>query len=275
MAKSCWALLGIKKSATEREIKIAYAKRLKTTRPDEDPAAFQLLVEARADALRYASLRSTPSKNASNDAAANAASAHVEPVNSHLKFMAWTRTKAQVDNDVGIPGKIADPTDAEVRKATDRLIGILGDRYGAGKADEFDKLLPLLQQASFAQRQSSEAALAWDINNLLEAAEDIDRDAYPNGPLGIAGEHVALRLAAEFGWLEDEHRLAELAGGRSSALVRYLHEIHYGEQPVISVRQGGLTWVQKIPGTIVLVYLFAAIGLAAITRLVHWLSHIF
>ncbi len=49
-----WTLLGIERNASEREIKSAYARLLRITRPDEDAEAFQRLVEARDAALAYA-----------------------------------------------------------------------------------------------------------------------------------------------------------------------------------------------------------------------------
>ncbi|WP_210242587.1 J domain-containing protein [Prosthecodimorpha hirschii] len=51
-----WAhdLLGLPVDADERAVKRAYAARLKVTRPDDDPAAFQRLVEARDVALQWA-----------------------------------------------------------------------------------------------------------------------------------------------------------------------------------------------------------------------------
>mgnify|MGYP000962508045 CR=1 FL=1 len=51
-----WAhdLLGLPVDADERAVKRAYAARLKVTRPDDDPAAFQRLVEARDVALQVA-----------------------------------------------------------------------------------------------------------------------------------------------------------------------------------------------------------------------------
>lgn len=48
---SIWETLGIEATTDERAIKRAYAKQLKTFRPDEDPAYFQKLREARDDAI--------------------------------------------------------------------------------------------------------------------------------------------------------------------------------------------------------------------------------
>ena len=47
----CWTILGIEPNSDKKTIKIAYAKQLKTTRPDDDADAFQRLHEAYKTAL--------------------------------------------------------------------------------------------------------------------------------------------------------------------------------------------------------------------------------
>ena len=54
MAAYPWQVLGLDGICGETEIRKAYARLLKTTRPDEDPAGFQKLVEARDRALALA-----------------------------------------------------------------------------------------------------------------------------------------------------------------------------------------------------------------------------
>lgn len=53
----CWTLLELPDDADERSIKRSYAKRLKTTRPDEDAEGFQRLREAYERALQLARWR--------------------------------------------------------------------------------------------------------------------------------------------------------------------------------------------------------------------------
>ncbi len=52
-----WSVLGLEAPASERDIRSAYARRLKLVRPDSDPAGFQKLVEARGYAIDMARSR--------------------------------------------------------------------------------------------------------------------------------------------------------------------------------------------------------------------------
>ncbi|NNN26043.1 MULTISPECIES: J domain-containing protein [Pseudomonas] len=54
---SCWEILGLEEEADERAIRRQYARLLKSTRPDEDPVAFQALREAYEQALCWVQWR--------------------------------------------------------------------------------------------------------------------------------------------------------------------------------------------------------------------------
>ena len=51
---NCWEVLEIEPTTDEREIRRAYAKKLKITRPDDDPTGYQVLRDAFDEALRIA-----------------------------------------------------------------------------------------------------------------------------------------------------------------------------------------------------------------------------
>ena len=51
---NCWEVLEIESTTDEREIRRAYAKKLKVTRPDDDPTGYQVLRDAFDEALRIA-----------------------------------------------------------------------------------------------------------------------------------------------------------------------------------------------------------------------------
>ena len=50
---TCWKILGITPDADKKAIKLAYAKRLKQTRPEDDPEGFKRLYEAYQQALDW------------------------------------------------------------------------------------------------------------------------------------------------------------------------------------------------------------------------------
>lgn len=52
-----WSTLGLDPTDSERDIKVAYARKLKSTRPEDDPEKFQRLVEARDRAMEMAQRR--------------------------------------------------------------------------------------------------------------------------------------------------------------------------------------------------------------------------
>jgi hypothetical protein len=68
MSSYPWSILGLEAPASEREIRSAYARRLKVVRPDTDPAGFQQLVEARSFAFDLARSRAADALEEDDDA---------------------------------------------------------------------------------------------------------------------------------------------------------------------------------------------------------------
>lgn len=66
-AMDCWSVLDLSHDADERSIKRQYARLLKTTRPDDDPVAFQTLRDAYEQALNRAKNRVTEDRGDSDD----------------------------------------------------------------------------------------------------------------------------------------------------------------------------------------------------------------
>ena len=79
MSRYPWTVLGLEAPAGERDIRSAYARRLKVVRPDEDPAGFQVLVEARSLALQLARTQAAEDLVAEDLAAEEVAAEEVAP----------------------------------------------------------------------------------------------------------------------------------------------------------------------------------------------------
>ena len=50
---NCWAILGLEPTSDERAVLRAYARKLRETRPEDDPEGFQRLLAAREQALAW------------------------------------------------------------------------------------------------------------------------------------------------------------------------------------------------------------------------------
>ena len=88
--RSQWDILGTAPTGDERAIKRAYASRLKVTRPEDDPATFQLLRQAYEYALHCAVHGSLAPVLAGQAVPQSVASGSPDPVQQATQaFLAW------------------------------------------------------------------------------------------------------------------------------------------------------------------------------------------
>lgn len=87
----CWKVLDIEPTDDERAILRAYAKALKSCRPDENPEGFQRLVEAREQALEFVR-RAVPPQSAKDRVEDEVEADHAEPTDGDERAPPETAT---------------------------------------------------------------------------------------------------------------------------------------------------------------------------------------
>ena len=207
--RSHWALLGIAPTSDTREIKRAYARLLKQTRPDDDPEGFQRLREALEAALAQAPwVKVSPAPTGPLDLV-------VEPV-------------------------VVEPAAAEPVEPSTRP----GDEQSAPPADPWADLKPQLLQANHTGRVADAIAL---LDAALAQASGEGRRVLSDWLLAYCATDAQvpalfLRAALQrFGWLEE---LPPAAGERQRALSRLAHRHSQLEAqdllaPIITLLQKG------------------------------------
>lgn len=133
---SCWEILGLDTKADERTIKRQYARLLKSTRPDEDPEAFQALREAYEQAQRWAQWRV---ENARDDEAVAEAEDHADAdadadagvaMQAELdtarpaELAAFQRSEVRMQPLADLPAFAPVPVDDASRKLPELLAGL-------------------------------------------------------------------------------------------------------------------------------------------------------
>lgn len=129
----CWTILGIEPDSDKKTIKIAYAKQLKTTRPDEDVEAFQRLHQAYKTALiwvpaEHSGQADNDWMNSPQDALREAYERDIEPLSDTNSAVLEeeaaadpTENRAAAEVDAMLESALSDQPDREAEDPLTRL----------------------------------------------------------------------------------------------------------------------------------------------------------
>lgn len=192
--------LGLDADADERAVKRAYAQRLKTTRPEDDPAGFALLVAARDAALRLARQRAETADLAQGftyrpiDVAALARLAAAFP----------GRPEANAEADAETPPAPPVATSRDTLRAAAAMAEALLAGPTPADADGWAAVFALGDSLPLALRGRFEQQIAEALNGALP------RLTAPGGFDEAAAMALVRRVGEEFGWLTATRRVAGL-----------------------------------------------------------------
>ncbi|WCJ64417.1 hypothetical protein [Agrobacterium tumefaciens] len=250
MSGDCWALLGIKPLSNEEAIRKAYSRRLRDFRPDEDPTGFQLLVEARKQALATVKCRMVDVLIANPSSPDGISTDGVAEGSGSFGNSENPDNPAEPENDSqrAVAPFFLEPTQKEKagKENLPRLLDELGELISFGRERtrgvaqkgnwRVDKWTELLNRASselsFAEHANFIQALARGIEGLLPPKGDtIPLSDYTEGK-GVAAMVNAIEEGANFsenpgllttvcGWQSAKHYFDWLAEAqRGNAILR-------------------------------------------------------
>ncbi|MBB4009336.1 J domain-containing protein [Allorhizobium taibaishanense] len=209
MILNCWAILDINPTRDQREIKRAYAKKLKTCRPDDDPAGFQRLVEARDIALNLAASPNWPPATPEEEAAPD--NHRIEGDAPASDALDGNKLKAELHLDMPPEGD-EQILMSELLRSLDELIETRKDWIETNrlvwKAACWTALFNRAIPVSFERRKIFHGEIASRLQTFLPAAVARDSDQYEefqNGE-GVAAIVEVIEEECNFLWLESDFR---------------------------------------------------------------------
>lgn len=135
----CWEILGIAPKSDKKTIKIAYAKQLKQTRPDEDPSGFQRLHSAYKEALSWEDYYYEDDHSSWGDATTDTTEVS-EPVSDEITLASATTESTLSESEDQLEVTLAKPSDhseAELIESTLQQLHI--DTVEAAPAEVLSK----------------------------------------------------------------------------------------------------------------------------------------
>ena len=232
--RSLWAILGTEPTGDERAIKRAYAKRLKVTRPEDDPQAFQELRDAYEYALHHAPRFAEELAELREEAEVPAPDAMPEPV-------AEAQAEAPAAELWGIVEPVAEQAPAELWGVIDTPPPPPAELWGVIEIDPAEEAASIWQAClDQLQQLDAEQALAQVLQDQALLKLDVREEFELCALRYCASEnyHIDLRDAvfAALGWNHDLSYLARSHGELvRSAVQRYradqsfMHFVDFGE----------------------------------------------
>jgi hypothetical protein len=205
-----WSELGIQKTSDQRAIKSAYAAKLKVTRPEDDPAGFQALVEARDLAMELArrpvgksrkKKTDTTQLHRGNQGLADQISNLQLPSSPHMA------TQENVDDM-----KSDELPDATVKRSIKNIVAFLANDATQDGYNRATLAVDKIQQFSIAQKTMAEFEFLQAVHSFLVEDEDENEPSplrQTDAELIKRQNYIVLRLDEAFDWTSNDRRLSE------------------------------------------------------------------
>lgn len=258
MARYPWSVLGIPKTSDERIIKTAYSQKLKSFRPEDDPAGFQILVEARTAAIKIARRTASPEKGGKV-----ASGLHLKAVVPQLDLVpsASKQTKPTDFMANAIPRFSAGDPEAgnsNELKIIDGVVKAIAGFLGSadiGKSHQgIEKAIEFLKGASIAQKSYAELPLL----QAVRSCSSLENPAFlqnisddETSQIDDAKRLAIVQLDCVYEWSQNYHLLNQFIGTDAMALTDKLIQLRNGETPAFAAVEK-LSPLQSTIGLLVL-----------------------
>lgn len=218
-----WPVLGIAPTDDERAIKRAYAAKLKTVRPDEDPEGFQALVEARDLAmLLRGPMPGFEEGEPGGDAGGEADDLHEDDAPSPAEAEAEPADEPGPDSLTGTDDDVPLPEDRAAGIAA-AIAGYLSGRNSDGWSAE--SAMSHIAELSLAERSRIEPDLLEAAASCLTTAEPVANGSYESGSQRFRQRVIIMELDDEFGWSTNDRHLYTVLGSDAGDAIDALHRL--------------------------------------------------
>lgn len=260
MARYPWSVLGIAKTSDERAIKSAYSSKLKTTRPEDDPAGFQILVEARTAALGIAQRQAAPAKVQPIKAKQRDIEVHFEPDTTAARPIASKTKKDGATRSLKLTSveSTFEPKgeDASNRIAVGAIIQFLCQSGSVKDYDAVKEAVDVLEGGSIAERAQAE----WSLIHAIQDWSNPQLDAQMgrgNAQLDDLQRLIIVQLDRSYEWSKNYTHLRQLIGLNAKDLTDTLRTIRHGPEIENIHNNNSMPLWMKIIGILSITYGFA------------------